>query len=131
MSGLESNPHHSTHGSTKGAPPMKFAMGADTLTTLTKQTSGSHDNLGSLVKSLFTCAAPLYDKFNGSGRGAFDQFNGRTNEIANELNSALASVLGGIQGQNVAFQQGDQQMADETRAAQSGASFDAARFGTH
>jgi uncharacterized protein YukE len=109
---------------------MKFAMGAETLSVLTKQTSTSHDDLGSLVKELFASAEPLQSKFNGAGRGAFDKFKGSTDEIAGELNAALAAVLGGIQGQNVAFQQGEQQMVDETNSAQAGAGFDSARFGS-
>jgi hypothetical protein len=37
-------------------------------------------------------------------------------------------VLGGIQGQNTAFVTGEQQMVDETTAAQAGANFESARF---
>lgn len=107
---------------------MKFAMGAETLSVLTKQTSSSHEDLGGLVKDLFASAAPLYGKFNGAGRAAFDKFNGETNQIANELNAALAAVLGGIQGQDVSFGQGEEEMVSQTTAAQSGAGFDSARF---
>jgi uncharacterized protein YukE len=107
---------------------MKFAMGAETLTVLTKQTSSANDDLGSLVKQLFAAAEPIQGKFNGAGRAAFDRFKGETDQIANELNSALAAVLGGIQGQNTAFIAGEQQMVDETTAAQGGANFDSARF---
>jgi uncharacterized protein YukE len=107
---------------------MKFAMGADTLTTLTKQTSSSHEDLGSLVKELFASAEPIQGKFNGAGRAAFDRFKGATDEIANELNAALAAVLGGISGQNTAFIQGEEEMVQETNSAQAGAAFDAARF---
>lgn len=109
---------------------MKFAMGGDTLTQLTKKTSSSTEDLGSLVKQLAQAAAPLEGKFNGAGRAAFDKFNGQTNQIAAELNGALASVLSGITGQNKAFVQGDQQMVDETNSAQSGAGFESARFGS-
>ena len=107
-------------------------MGAEVLTQLTKQTSSANDDLGGLVKDLFKAAEHIYGKFNGNGRAAFDKFNGQTNQIANELNAALASVLGGIGGQNVAFLQGEQQMVDDTNAAAAGANFDAARFsGSH
>jgi uncharacterized protein YukE len=107
---------------------MKFAMGAETLTVLTKQTSSANEDLGSLVKQLFAAAEPLQGKFNGAGRAAFDKFKGETDLIANELNAALAAVLGGIQGQNTAFITGEQQMVDETTAAQGGANFESARF---
>jgi uncharacterized protein YukE len=107
---------------------MKFAMGAETLTVLTKQTSSANEDLGSVVKQLFAAAEPLQGKFNGAGRAAFDKFKGETDLIANELNAALAAVLGGIQGQNTAFITGEQQMVDETTTAQSGANFESARF---
>ena len=107
---------------------MKFAMGAETLTVLTNQTSSANEDLGSLVKQLFAAAEPLQGKFNGAGRAAFDKFKGETDLIANELNAALAAVLGGIQGQNSAFITGEQQMVDETTAAQAGANFESARF---
>jgi uncharacterized protein YukE len=111
---------------------MKFAMGAETLGQLTKQTSSATDDLGSVVKELFAAAEPIQGKFNGAGRAAFDSFKGETDRIANELNAALASVLGGIDGQNVAFLEGEGQMVSETTAAQAGANFEAARFsGSH
>jgi uncharacterized protein YukE len=111
---------------------MKFAMGAQVLTQLTKQTSSANDDLGALVKQLFSAADAIQGKFNGNGRAAFDKFKGQTDQIAAELNSALAAVLGGINGQNVAFVQGEQQMVDDTNSAAAGANFDAARFsGSH
>ena len=108
---------------------MKFAMGSETLTQLTKQTSTSTDDLGSLVKELFDSAEPLQGKFNGAGRAAFDGFKGETDRIATELNAALASVLMGIHGQDRAFLEGEQEMVDATSSAQAGANFDAAKFG--
>jgi len=108
---------------------MKFAMGADTLSTLSKQTSSSHDDLGSLVKQLAAAADPIQKNFNGAGKAAFNEFKLHTDEIANDLNRALASVLEGVQGQDLAFKQGDQQMADETRRLQAGAGWSSARFG--
>lgn len=108
---------------------VKFAMGGETLTQLTKQTSTSSDDLGALVKELFDSAEPIQGKFNGAGRAAFDKFKGETDRIATELNMALSSVLTGIDGQNRAFIQGEQEMVDATTSAQSGANFDAAKFG--
>lgn len=108
---------------------LKFAMGAETLTQLTKQTSGAGDDLGALVKQLASSAEPLEGRFNGAGRAAFDSFNAQVDSISIELNAALASVLAGISGQNKAFIEGENQIADETRSAQSGAGFDSARFG--
>jgi len=109
---------------------MKFDMGASTLSTLTKQTSGSNDDLGGLVKELVAAAEPLEGKFNGSARAAVDGFMERTDDIAAELNGALSAILGGVIGMDTAFVQGEQDMVDSTRSAQSSANFDAARFGT-
>jgi len=107
---------------------MTFDMGAQTLSQLTTATSSAHDDLGANVRALAEAAAPLEGRFNGEGRAAFDRFKLDTDQIATELNLALAAVLGGIDGQNVAFVDGEQQMTEETSAAHSGAAFDAARF---
>jgi len=107
---------------------MKFAMGADVLSQLKKKTSSSTDDLGALVKQLAAAGEPLEGKFNGSGRAAFDRFKSQTDQIAVELNAALAAVLGGIAGMDKSYQQGDQDMSEQTRSTQSSVSFDAARF---
>lgn len=116
-------------GATTGGYAVKFAMGADTLSALTKKTSTSSEDLGALVKELAASAEPLQGKFNGAARSAFDTFKGETDRIAVELNSALGAVLQGISSMDRAFVEGDVQMADEMRAAQGASSFDAARFG--
>jgi len=108
---------------------MKFDMGAQTLAQLTKQTGSASQDLGTLVRQLAQAAEPLEGKFNGQGRAAFDQFKARTDEIATSLDQALAAVLGGIQGQDRAFVQGDAQMADSSSSVQSSIDFDAAKFG--
>lgn len=109
---------------------MKFAMGADTLSTLTKKTSTAGEDLGALVKELAQAAEPLQGKFNGAGRAAFDKFKGETDRIAIDLNGALNAVLTGIAGMDRSYLEGDQTMADETRSTEGSASFDAARFGS-
>ena len=48
---------------------------------------------------------------------------------ADELSTALGGVLTGISGMDRAFGEGDQMMADETRATEGSTAFDAARFG--
>ncbi|AYD89014.1 hypothetical protein D4740_09400 [Actinomyces sp. 2119] len=108
---------------------MKFGMGVSTLGTLTRQTSTSNEDLGGLVKELVASAEPLEGRFNGVARASFDQFKSRTDEVAAELNSALSGILEGIAGMDTAFVQGEQDMAESTRAAESSVSFDAARFG--
>lgn len=108
---------------------MKFAMGADTLTALTKKTTGSSDDLGALVKELFAAVEPLEGRFQGAGRAAFDRFKGRTDQIAGELDAALAGVLAGIGGMNRSFIEGETAIADGTQTIEASVSFDAARFG--
>lgn len=111
---------------------MKFAMGADTLAQLTKQTSTSSEDLTRAVKDLAEAAAPLEGRFNGAARGAFDAFKGSTDAIAAELNASLRAVLSGISGMDKSFAEGTQEMADQTRQAQAstpGGGYDAGRFG--
>jgi uncharacterized protein YukE len=108
---------------------MKFAMGAQVLTNLTKQTSNASGDLGTLVHRLADSAEPLQGKFNGAGRAAFDKFKSETDSIANELNSALSSVLQGISGMDRSFAEGDQDMSESTRSLEGSSNFDAARFG--
>ena len=109
---------------------MKFDMGSSTLSTLTSQSQGASGDLGQLIQQLIAAAAPLEGKFNGAGRAAFDAFKQHSDQITADLNSALGSIIGGQSGMDVAFGQGDQEMADNARTAQSGANFDAARFST-
>ena len=109
---------------------MKFAMGADTLTVLSKATSGSSDELAGLVRQLLEAAEPLEGRFQGAGRAAFDRFKVRTGAISGELKAALDGVLGGIGGMNRSFLEGETAMVDQTQSLESGASFDAARFGS-
>ncbi|MEU7969890.1 hypothetical protein AB0D09_41650, partial [Streptomyces sp. NPDC049097] len=74
---------------------MKFDMGAQALSTLVKDSRGSSDDLGTLIRQLVQAAQPLEGKFNGVGRVAFDQFKLRADGIAKELNGSLAAILGG------------------------------------
>jgi uncharacterized protein YukE len=108
---------------------VKFDMGASALSSLTKQTQGSSDDLGSLIRQLIAAAEPLEGKFNGAGRAAFNSFKARADEITGALNSSLGAILGGQSGMDTSFQQGDTEMADNATSAQGSANFDAARFG--
>jgi uncharacterized protein YukE len=106
----------------------QFSMGVETLSTLSRQTDSRQQSLGSLVRELAAAADPLQHKFTGEGAAVFVQFHAHSEEIARNLDRALASVLEGIQGQDRAYVQGDQAIADDTRAAL-GSSFDSGRFG--
>ena len=108
---------------------LKFDMGSSTLSALTKQTQGSSDDLGALIRQLIAAAEPLEGKFNGAGRAAFDSFKARADEITGELNGSLSAILGGQSGMDRSFGHGDTEMADNASANQGSANFDAARFG--
>jgi len=108
---------------------MKFAMGADTLSVLSKATSGSSDELAALVRQLLEAAEPLEGQFQGAGRAAFDRFKSRTDAISGELKASLDGVLAGIGGMNRSFLEGETAMVDSTQSLESGSAFDAARFG--
>ena len=109
---------------------MKFAMGADVLAVLTKLTSGSSQDLGSLVIRLLEAAEPLEGRFQGAGRGAFDRFKERADGISVELDASLHAVLAGVSGMDRVFNEGESEIVDTTKGIEAGASFDAARFGS-
>ena len=81
-----------------------------------------------MTRQLGEAAAPLEGRFNGSARGAFDQFKGSTDRIAVELSSALQAVLAGVSGMDRSFKESESEMADATRSTQGAVNFDAARF---
>lgn len=107
---------------------MKFDMGANTLGALAQQTSGSQEELTTLIRQLVDSVTPLEGKFNGAGRAAFDTFKGRVDEISNDLNSALAAVNLGQTEMDTAVQTGDQESSDNAQRAEGSANFDGARF---
>ncbi|PAZ12430.1 hypothetical protein CLM62_30045 [Streptomyces sp. SA15] len=108
---------------------MKFDMGAQTLSTLQRDSRGSSDDLGTLIRQLVQAAQPLEGKFNGSGRVMFDQFKAQADRITSDLNGSLSAILGGQSGMDSAFSSGDQEQGDNARQQMSAANFDAARFG--
>ncbi len=111
-----------------GEVDVKFDMGQSTLASLTKQTSSSSDDLGSLIRQLVDAVTPLEGKFNGAGRQAFDGFKARADEVTVELNSSLQAIVGGQSGMDTAFGQGDTEMSDNASGAAGSANFDGARF---
>ncbi|MFJ8094171.1 hypothetical protein [Streptomyces griseofuscus] len=66
---------------------MKFDMGAQTLSTLMRDSRGSSQDLGTLIRQLVQAAEPLEGKFNGAGRTAFDQFTWTPRRIAPSTSS--------------------------------------------
>lgn len=110
---------------------LKFDMGGQTLSNLAKQTSGSTDDLGVLIKQLIAAAQPLEGKFNGAGKQAFDAFKSHSDQITADLNTALRAILGGQTGMDRSFRTGDTEMSDTARHAMGSANFNAARFSGH
>lgn len=108
---------------------MKFDMGTDTLSTLTSQTQGQSQDLGTLIRALVQAAEPLEGKFNGAGKQAFDGFKAHTDQITSQLNAALSSIIGGQGGMNKSFSQGQVDFSQNTRSAMGNADFSAASFG--
>ena len=108
---------------------MKFDMGASTLSTLMRDSRGSSDELGTLIRLLVQAAQPLEGKFNGTGRQRFDAFKARADEITSELNGSLSAILGGQSGMESAFASGDQEQGENAQQQMAAANFDAARFG--
>ena len=106
----------------------KFAMGSETLSALTKQTSTQHQDLGALVRQLAQAGDPMQQDFQGAGKAAFVEFQRNADEIATGLNLALASVLEGIGGMDSAFVNWESASAESTRGLMGSAPFDAARF---
>jgi hypothetical protein len=100
---------------------MTFDIGAQTLSQLTTATSSASDYLGAHVRALYDAANPLDGVYNGEGRNAFDGFKADTDDVATRLNSALASVLAGIDGMNTAFVGIEQTQAQDTGSMHSGA----------
>ncbi|MYR85349.1 hypothetical protein GTY41_12180 [Streptomyces sp. SID685] len=107
---------------------MKFDMGAQTLSTLMRDSRGSSQDLGALIRQLVQAAEPLEGKFNGAGRTAFDQFKAHADGITKELNGSLAAILGGQSGMEGAFSSGDQEQGENAKSQMGAANFDAARF---
>ncbi|MFD7706559.1 hypothetical protein ACFV6E_12940 [Streptomyces sp. NPDC059785] len=108
---------------------MKFDMGSTTLADLGKSTTGSSDDLGTLIKWLVQAAEPLEGKFNGQGKASFDSFKLRADEITDALNGSLSAILGGQGGMDNAFGTGDVEQQDNAQQNMGQANFDAARFG--
>lgn len=106
----------------------RYLMGRETLSALTTQTGGSHDELRTLLHQLAAVAMPIRNKLHGENRVALENFLAHTDDIATELHVALGRVLEGTQGQDVAFKQADAAQGEATMAAMGRADFDSARF---
>ncbi|MGW4213760.1 hypothetical protein ACWEIJ_37655 [Lentzea sp. NPDC004789] len=104
---------------------MKFDMGWTTLSTLTQQSQGSSDDLAGVIRQLIAAAAPLEGTFNGNGRSMFDHFKSRSDQVAADLNAALGAIVTGQSGMDMAFVQGDEEMADNATTTQGSANFGA------
>ncbi|GLY92152.1 hypothetical protein [Actinoallomurus iriomotensis] len=106
----------------------RWDMGRETLTTLTRRTHGSTEELRSLIQQLIRAAEPLEGRFDGNGKAMFDNFKAHADQISADLGRGLGSVNTGQAGMNKAFTHGDITMADDTRSLMGAANFDGAKF---
>lgn len=106
----------------------RWEVGESTLTSLSRNTGSTGDELSSLIQQLVQAAEPLAGKFNGAGKAAFDSFKARADGITADLRAGLGSIQEGQTGMNSAFTTGAQTMADDAAQNMGAANFDAAKF---
>lgn len=104
----------------------KFSMEADVLSVLGKKTVTESEDLGQLVRDLYSAAEALEGTFNGPAKASFNRFKGRTDEISTMLNNSLVSITGSIAGQHKTFTVAAQDGEAVYTSAEGGASFEAA-----
>lgn len=104
----------------------KFSMEADVLSVLGKKTVTESEDLGQLVRDLYSAAESLEHTFNGPAKAAFNRFKGRTDDITTRLNNSLVAITGSIAGQHQTFTVAAQDGEAVHTAAEGGAAFDAA-----
>lgn len=102
---------------------MKFSMEEQTLVKLGQRTQAESEDLATLVHQLVEAAEPLEGVFNGPARARFNEFKGKTDDIATALNNALAGIVGSISGQNLAFTTAAEDGASAHQSAQGAADF--------
>lgn len=107
---------------------MKFSMESETLVRLGQRSQTESDDLGAHVRSLVDAAEPLSGTFNGPARSTFNNFKARTDGIANALNSALAGIVGSIDGQSRAFVTGAEEGAATHESAESRSDYSSEAF---
>jgi uncharacterized protein YukE len=88
----------------------KFDMEAVALSRHASSIDVAYGELTQLVRNFALSAQPLLGTFNGQGKAAFNRFKTDTDQIAEDLKISLASVHEGTQGQDRAYQSGDQAM---------------------
>jgi uncharacterized protein YukE len=107
---------------------VKFDMGAETLSTLARQTEGAGRELADLVKQVAGVADDLKGNFEGQAKRTFDQFVNDADAVAKDLQSSLDRILQGVTELDEAFGTGETEMAEETKQNRDRAQFDRARF---
>lgn len=105
---------------------MKYSMESDVLSVLGKKTVTESEDLGQLVRDLYSAAEALEGTFNGAGKGAFNRFKARTDDISTMLNNSLVAITGSIAGQHKTFTTASEDSEAVHTSAEGGASFEAA-----
>ena len=109
---------------------MKFVVGqgGETLSTMTKQTASSNEDLGALIRALAEAGEPIRNSFQGRGRALFDQFHAHAAEDGATLNKLLASIADGVGGMDSSYFDFDQQAGDTAQRLMAAAPFSSGRF---
>lgn len=88
----------------------KYDMEAVALSRHATSIDAAYGDLTRLVQNFYQSAQPLVGTFSGEGKAAFDRFKADTDQISEDLKVSLQSVHEGTQGQDAAFNTGDQDM---------------------
>lgn len=107
-------------------PEIKFQH--DQFSGYINNTDVSNQDLGTLITKLVNAAEPLKEKFEGSGRGSFDQLHVRAKEISDMLKKDLNSLQEGQVEISNAVVQGDEAMSDAAQRQMNASNFDNVKF---
>ncbi len=107
---------------------MYFKMTDDALPRLSQQTSGSHQDIGVLIRQLIAAVTPLEGRFEGDGAVQFRNFKLNADQITIDLQNAFGSVNEGQAGMHQAYVTGSEEMVTNARATESGADYVTASF---
>ena len=109
---------------------MKFVVGqgGETLTTMTRQTDSSTQDLAALLQRLAQAGEPIRDSFQGRGRALFDEFHKNAHADGVILNKLLASIAEGVGGMDSSYFDFEQQSADTAQQLMGAAPFSSGSF---
>jgi uncharacterized protein YukE len=109
---------------------MKFIVGSggETLTTMTKQTDSTTQDLATLLQQLAQAGEPIRDSFQGRGRVLFDEFHKHAHADGVILNKLLASIAEGVGGMDSSYFDFEQQSAETAQRISGSAPYSSGSF---